>query len=328
MTERVFLVKNSVLLTFAISASISLFMTGLARSQDLLGGKLGVISLSASQEVPLVPEKLRLLMSFKVESRDGKRALQALYDHQKSVTKTLEDLGAVPASIEFTKPVINMGVPGVDDPEAARKRLRQQSATLRNINIPGRGRTPANEETDTETELPIVFTAASKVIAEWALTKEAEEANLLLPSTIKTSIEQNDLRGRNLKVVLNEDEQKLIAPLTAINSYSSERVAPDVLMLYVGIVSESQEEMAIKEAYNKATKHAGSLAKVMGKKISAVRSISMSPINPSSVARSFEYSANGQMVLSHLRKDPRESFSEEASLLKHVLSLSLQFETE
>ncbi|MEQ1826124.1 MAG: hypothetical protein ABL921_09260 [Pirellula sp.] len=283
------------------------------------------IAIAGVHEVVLVPDKLRLMLLIKIESRDGKRALQSLTEHQQRVTKELEAMGAVAGSIEMTKPIISVGVPGVDDPEAARKRAKQQAAQLRNINIRGRAQA---DEVDDESELPLVYTASTRLVAEWRLSKEDEESNLLLPIKIRAAIDQNDFKGRKHRVVLNEDEQKLIAPLLGVNIYTSERTIPEVLLFFVGKITETQEEEATKEAFKKAQQQAGTLSRAVGKKVTGIRSATISPLQSSSVNRTLDYGSNSQLIQSLLRKDLRESIHEDANLLKQQISVSIQFETE
>ncbi len=314
--------------TIACFYAIFIFSPNLVCAQDPQLGKFGGISINSSQDVPLEAEKLRLSMLVKAESRDGKLALQSLYAHQNRVKKELEGLGAMANSIEFSKASIIVGVPGVDDIETAKKRIRQQSAQMRNLNAVARGRN-AVSDIDDEAEFPTVYTAASKVSAEWILSKNESDSNLLLPSTIRTAIDKNDLRGRELKVALSEDEQKVIAPLLGgVNVYTSESRVPDLQIAYVGRMSESQEVEAINEAFKKAEKQAASLAQIMGKRVIGVRTITMSSLQTLSMGRAYEYGPNGQLIPSNPRKDPREAVNEDLNLLKHMISISLQFDTE
>ncbi len=308
--------------------AIFLFFTNVVCAQDPPLGKSGVISINSSQEVPLEAERLRLSMLVKAESRDGKLALQSIYSHQNRVEKELKSLGAVAGSIEFSKPSILVGVPGIDDLEATKKRIRQQSAQMRNLNAVARGRNAASD-IDDDAELPTVYTASSKVSAEWILSKNESDANILLPSTIRTAIDKNDLRGRELKVALSEDEQRVIAPLLGgVNVYSNESRVLDLQMAYVGRMSESQEAEAISEAFKKAEKQAASLAQIMGKRVIGVRNVTMSALQTLSMGRSYEYGPNGQLTPSNPRKDPREAVNEDLNLLRQMIAISLQFETE
>lgn len=312
--------------------AIFLIVPHVVGAQDPQLGKSGVISINSSQDVPLEAEKLRLSMLVKAESRDGKLALQSLYSHQNRVKKELESLGAVAGSIEFSKPSILVGVPGIDDLEAAKKRIRQQSAQMRNLNAVAnavaRGRNAASD-IDDDAELPTVYTATSKVSAEWILSKDEGDANVLLPSTIRTAIDKNDLRGRELKVALSEDEQRVIAPLLGgVNVYSSESRVPDLQITYVGRMSEIQEAEAIGEAFKKAENQAASLAQIMGKRVIGVRNVNMSALQTLGMGRSYEYGPNGQLTPSNPRKDPREAVNEDLNLLRQVIAISLQFETE
>ena len=296
-------------------------------AQDPQMSKGGTISVTASQDVVVVPTKLRLIMLVRVESRDSKRALQTFHEHQERVTSELNSLGAIPSSIEFSKPMINFGIPGVDDPDSARKQARQQAAQMRNLN-PQRARLPALD-TDEEAELPSIYTASSKLTAEWALDENSDDANLLLPSTIRSAIQQNDFKGKNLKVVLNPEEQQLILPLMGSYSYASSSRVPEIQLVYVARLSEAQEEDAIKQAFKKGQTQAAMLARAMGKRLAGVRSISSSTqLQLPSTSRNYEIGPNGQLVVGNARRDSRESIQEDASNHTHPVSISMQFEME
>ena len=296
-------------------------------AQDPQTSRGGTISVTTAQDVVVVPSKLRLTMLVKVESRDSKRVLQTFREHQERVTNELNSLGAIPGSVQFSKPMINFGIPGVDDPEFARQQARQQAAHMRNLN-PQRSRLPALD-TDEEPELTSIYTAASKLTAEWALDENSEDANLLLPSTIRSAIQQNDFKGKNLRVVLNPEEQQLILPLMGSSSYSSSIRAPDIQLVYVARLSEAQEEDAMKQAFKKGQTQAAMLARAMGKRLAGVRSISSStPLQLPSTLRNYEIGPNGQLVAGNARRDSRESNQEDASNHTLPVAISMQFEME
>jgi len=296
-------------------------------AQDPQMSRGGTVSVTTAQDVVVVPSKLRLTMLVKVESRDSKRALQTFHEHRERVTNELNSLGAIPSSVEFSKPMISLGIPGVDDPEFARKQARQQAAQMRNLN-PQRALLPALD-TDEEAELPSIYTALSKLTAEWALDENSDDANLLLPSTIRTAIQQNDFKGKNLKVVLNPEEQQLILPLMGSFSYSSSIRVPEIQLVYVARLSEAQEEDAMKQAFKKGQTQAGMLARAMGKRLAGVRSISSStPLQLPSTSRNVEIGPNGQLVFGNARRDFRESIQEDASNHTIPVAISMQFEME
>jgi uncharacterized protein YggE len=296
-------------------------------AQDPQMTRGATISVTTAQDVVLVPSKLRLTMLVRVESRDSKRALETFREHQDRVTSELNSLGAIPSSVEFSKPMINVGIPGVDDPDSARKQARQQAAQMRNLN-PQRARLPA-VDSDEEAELPSIYTASSKLTAEWALDENSDDANLLLPSTIRSAIQQNDFKGKNHKVVLNPEEQQLILPLMGSYSYASSSRVPEIQLVYVARLSEAQEEDAIKQAFKKGQAQAAMLARAMGKRLAGVRSISSStPLQLPNTLRNYEIGPNGQLVVGSARRDSRESIQEDASNHTLPVAISIQFEME
>lgn len=318
-----------IIFRFMFTLFVGLMIHGdkLLLAQELTDAKTGkTISMVCSHDTLLVAEKIRVLLMIKVESRDSKKALNALAEHQEKVKKEFINLGAIESAIDFTIPTISMGVPGIDDPEAARKRAKQQSAQLRNLNVRGRLQ---NEEVNEDAELPIVFSAASRATAEWSLSLDDKNSNVLLPSKIRASIDAHDLRGKNIRVVLSEDEQKVLNPLISSSSiYSSERTIPEVILVYVARPSESLELEIAREAFKKASNQANSLAGILGRKITGVRTMSMSQNSNTSLLRSLEYSPSNQTIMAFIRKDSREVIHDDANLLRYAVNVSVQFEME
>jgi len=112
-------------------------------------------------------------------------------------------------------------------------------------------------------------------------------------------------------------------------SYSIANRVPDVQLVYVGRLSEAQEENAMKEAIQKGQAQAAMLARAMGKRVGGVRTISSnSAWQLPSTMRNYEIGSNGQMVVGNSRRDPRELIHEDASNLILPVAISMQFEME
>ena len=128
------------------------------------------VSVSATHEIVLVPEKIRLQMLVRAESREGENAMKLLRKHQERLKKDLVGLNAVESSIEFSETSMSVGTPGVDDPEIARRMIRQQAAQLaqmRNLNPQLRGQIQTPTSEDGINDLPQIFAATSVLMAEW-----------------------------------------------------------------------------------------------------------------------------------------------------------------
>ncbi len=290
------------------------------------------VSVSATHEIVLVPEKIRLQMLVRAESREGENAMKLLQKHKERVKKDLVALNAVESSIEFSETSMSVGTPGVDEPDIARRMIRQQAAQLaqmRNLNPQLRGQiqTPNNE--DGINDLPQIFAATSALMAEWKLEKGLDDAAILLPIQLKTAIDDKDFKGRKLKEALDPDEQLLVQPLLGSSIYSSSNRQPEFQLVYVGKMSINQEEAALAEAFKKAQAHAAMLAKVAGRKLGGMRSISSNAnALPQSYAPSYALNASSSAMSALARKNVREVASEDPNGLRQMVVVNVSFEVE
>ncbi len=288
--------------------------------------KNGTVSVTETHELILSPEKIRLQMIVRSESRDGDNAMKLLRRQQERVNKELIALGTDPTSIEFSKPILSVGIPGVDDPENALKRARQQAAQaaqLRNLIPRGKTATPAEDDA---TELPQIFTASSVLIAEWKLENGLDEDAIMLPSKLRTSIDEKDFKGRKLKEALDPDEQLLLQPLigSSISSYSSLNRQPEIQLTFVGKMTELQEEEALGAAYKKAKSHAVLLAKAAGVRLGNMITISSSTQNVPP-----PFGTNPASTIASLtRRNTREVSTDDPAGLKLIVSVAVSFHVE
>ena len=285
--------------------------------------KNGTVSVTETHELILSPEKIRLQMIVRSESRDGDNAMKLLRKQQERVNKELIALGTDQTSIEFSKPILSVGIPGVDDPENALKRARQQAAQMRNLNPRGKSATPAEDDA---TELPQIFTASSVLMAEWKLENGLDEDAIMLPSKLRTAIDEKDFKGRKLKEALDPDEQLLLQPLigSSISSYSSLNRQPEIQLTFVGKMTELQEEEALGVAYMKAKSHAALLAKAAGVRLGNMITISSSTQNVPS-----PFGTNpGSTIASLTRRNTREVSTDDPAGLKLIVSVAVSFNVE
>jgi len=294
-------------------------------------GKVAIVSATSAHEVALVPEKLRLQMLVKAESREAEDAIQLLKKQQERVTKELATLGAISTSIEFTTVTITVGTPGLDDPDVARRMARQQAAQMAQMrnNMPaqlrGQVQAPASEQT---TELPQIFTATTALAAEWQLTSGLDEEAILFPSKLKTAIDEKDFRGKKLKEILEPEEQSVIQSLLGVNIYSTTTRQPELLLVYAAKLSDAQEEEALSIAFKKAQANATMLAKASGRKLGAMQSISS---NWADFSRTYPpaYGPNTNNPLAALvKRNVREVANEDPSSLRQTFSVNVTFSLE
>lgn len=291
-----------------------------------------IVSVSATHEIVLVPEKLRLQMLVRAESREGENAMKLLQKHQERVKKDLVALSAVESSIEFSGTSMSVGTPGVEDPEIARRMIRQQAAQLaqmRNLNPQLRGQIQPATNEDGINDLPQIFAATSALVVEWKLESGLDEAAILLPIRLRTAIDEKDFKGKKLKEALDPDEQLLVQPLLGSSIYSSSNRQPEFQLVYVGKMSINQEEVALAEAFKKAQSQAAMLAKVAGRKLGGMRSISSNAnAMPQNYAPSYPLNASSSAMIALARRNVREVGSEDPNGLRQLVVVNVSFEVE
>jgi len=327
--------RNIILTVRFISAGVicgALFASAPVSGQELNPVRSATVSVASSHEVVLVPEKIRLQMLVRAESREAENAIQLLKKQQERVTKELTTLGAVSSSIEFTTVTISVGTPGLDDPDVARRMARQQAAQMaqmrNNIPLQLRGQMPTPAAEDQNTELPQIFTATTALSAEWQLNSGLDEATILFPSKLKTAIDEKDFRGKKLKETLDPEEQTLIQSLLGVPVYSSTTRQPELLLVYAAKLSDAQEEEALSVAFKKAQSHAAVLAKASGRKLGALLSISANWVD---LSRNYPpaYGQNMSSPMTGLvKRNVREVVSEDPSSLRQTVSVNVNFHLE
>jgi len=308
------------------------FVADSSYGQDAGGQSKPTLTASGSSEVTLVPEKLRLRLPVRIESRDGEMALKRFLDHQKRVTKDLLAMGASEKSIQFAKPRVSVGIPDVADPDLAKKQVRQQAAQMRNMNPQMKGQfpTPAVDSID-NLDLPRVFAAESALTAEWKLANGLDNAATLLPSKIMMAIDEKDIVGKQSTEVLSDEEQKLIQPLLGnqMNYYQPNQVG-DQRLMFVAEMSEGQEQQALAEAVKSARAQASSLAQAAGLRLGNVKSVQRLPFTEhavsSSVVYAFQSSLNSALLNSP--KNEREIVNADPNALRKMVNVTIVFEID
>ncbi len=300
---------------------IPTILSSLALAQELAIGKGATVSVSASQEVVLIPEKIRMHVSVKAESREAENALKLLQQHFERVSKTLSQLNAESTSIELTKPIIALSTLGMDDPEMAKRRVRQQNA------IPGRMNRQALPSESEIDQLPQIFTASSILVAEWKLENGVTNDAILLTTKLRLAIEENDFKGKKLREAPEPEEQAILQSIMGTDFFPNANRQPEVQILYVSKMTEAQEEEALTAAFKKTQSQAMMLAKATGRKLANMRSISSS-FNPVIPSYSSAYSNLNGISSALSRRNLNEASSEDPNGLKLMMTVSASFEMD
>jgi uncharacterized protein YggE len=273
-----------------LSAVLGLLGTSMCLAQNsgaTIGAASGapLLSVSAQESVSLQPVAVQLRVPFRVEGREGEEAISALREHRKTVEKLLGELGRTDGSYRWTMPILSNTVPFVENPESARQWMRRQAAQMQVNNPQMRGRLremllQEEEELDGDSEpLPFIHAATNRLVAEWPITEETLDGSIEFGAKLRRLAQSKDFRGTKLRVQLSEEELEQIMPLMGASAYvSSSMPAGNVesQVLYVGVLSESQEATALKKCFEKVKGQAQRLAEAAGKQLGEVRMISSS----------------------------------------------------
>jgi len=312
---------NLSIITWSIALLIPTTLCSLAFAQEQALSKGATVSATANQEVTLIPEKIRMQVAVKAESREAKNALKLLQQHFERVTKNLNQLNAESTSIELSKPIVTLSTLGMDDPEMAKRRVRQQIA------MPGRMNRPALPSESEIDQLPQIFTAASILVAEWKLENGLTNDAILLTTTLRLAIEENDFKGKKLRETPEPEEQAILQAIMGTEYYPNVNRQPEVQILYVAKMTEAQEEEALTIAFKKSQAQAAMLAKATGRKLANMRSISSS-FNPIAQGYSSAYSNLNGITNALSRRNVNEATSEDPNGLKLMLIVIASFEIE
>lgn len=316
---------------FTLAMIVSPVGTCHAQSSSMFFTSEGIMA-SGSAEVALVPNRLRLQVLVKAEDRDAESVLKILRKHQARVETELKSLGADVASIVFSQPVITTGIPGVDNPEIARKTLKQQAAQMRNLNPQMRGQFPGQALEDDEVDLPFVFTATCTLTAEWTLPNGLSDEALVLVPTLRAKVDEKDFRGKKLNAELDPSEIELIQPLLGANVYYSaaQAITSDVQLQFVATLSEAQEQAALDSAFAKAQAQAERLAKASGRKLTKLQSMSSTVQSIAANLNNYPYvvTSTNHTTMTPAKRVPREVSAEDPNQLARTITVNVSFACE
>jgi len=247
-----------------------------------------LLSVSAQEAVTLEPVAIQLRYPFRVEGRESEEAIAAIREHRKTVEKLLDQLGRTDGQYRWTMPILTNTVPFVDNPDSARQWMRRQAAQMQVNNPQMRGRLremllQEEEELDGDAEpLPFIHAATNRLVAQWPITEETLDGSIEFGAKLRRLAQSKEFRGAKLRVQLSEEELEQIMPLMGASAYVSSSMPAsntESQVLYVGVMSESQEATALKKCFEKAKGQALRLAQAAGKELGEVRMIS-STIQP------------------------------------------------
>jgi uncharacterized protein YggE len=246
----------------------SLLMLGLACSGNPAHGQsaspVATIHASGQHELKLEPQKLRLTLTIRAEGADAKSAIEALLEHKTRVKSELLAMKAEAGSIDFGAAQLSSGIPGMSAEMAPYgARMMAQLGGASNID-------PA--------EVPKVYTAVSRVRAEWSLPTADADALAMLPETLRQQVKERDLMGEKNKADLDGPQQEKLEEMQAamqenMGYFTSAGEISPVTVMFVAKIDEKARKAAISAAYERAFAQAKMLASVSGKSLGNLQSL-------------------------------------------------------
>jgi hypothetical protein len=202
-------------------------------------------------ELKRQPEYLRVQVDVLAKGRDVTEALVKLRERRQAAHKQLEQLGVVPSSVEFGKPVI-----------VIEKNDRQRQMFMMMRQNLGQGKKPAQKPKEPP---PIIVSCSLR--AELRLNGADPEEQLIQAHTLEERMKLADLGGtKELKQASAQDEeqeQEEAAQMMGYNDADAPKPGEPIFW-YVSKISEEEQAKARAEAFKRAEREAGRLARAAG----------------------------------------------------------------
>lgn len=224
----------------------------------------GTVTGTGTVELKRQPETLRLQVEVVVKAKDLKEALAKLKARREAVGKQVVTLGAAKNSVEFSEPVLAN--------EKTDRHLQIQRMMLERLGKPdkvgGKGATKA--------ALPVLVSMTLK--ADWPLKAAGPEDLLLQIHELQEKVKAADLGGvkENEKLTPEEEEiaEEMQAAIQQQLGQEAEAKRGEPSFFYVCKVSEEDRAKALAEAFQKARKDAGRLARAAGQELGTLQGLS------------------------------------------------------
>jgi uncharacterized protein YggE len=224
----------------------------------------GTIHATGQHELPLAPQKLRLTLTIRAEGADAKSAIESLLEHKERVKNELLAMKAEEASIDFGAAQLSSGIPGM-----SAEMMRYGSQMISQI---------AGSADADPADVPKVYTAVSRVRAEWPLPTTDADALAMLPETLKEQVKERDLIGEKNKAQLEGSQQEKLEEMQAamqenMGYYSANTEASPVTVMFVANIDATVRKKALRRAYDRALAQATMLASIAGKKLGNLKTL-------------------------------------------------------
>jgi hypothetical protein len=226
------------------------------------GPSAGTITGRGTVEWKRTPEVLRVQVEVQAKAKDLKEALTRLKERREAAQKNLEMLGALPASVEFSEAIIT----------------EEKSDQQKMMEMMVGGRAQAKKPNQKAKQAPPIVVSAT-LKAEVPLKAAGPEELLVLAHVLEEKIKGVDLGGlKELKQLSPQDEEGAEeAPqgafMVGMGIEGTELKRGEPTFLYVSKVSEEDQTKALAEAFQKAKRAAGRVARAAGVELGAMHHV-------------------------------------------------------
>jgi uncharacterized protein YggE len=203
-----------------------------------------------SVEIKRQPEVLRVQVEVLAKGKDVADALAKLKERRAAAEKKLADLGAAKEAVAFGEPALTA---------EKTDRQRQMEMMVRD-RLSRKG-----GKNDPKAKQPPAVVVSATLKAELPLKAGTPEEFLALAHGLTEKIKAADLGGqKELKQLSPQEEEAAEETAAEVGMSGEEPQRGEPLILYVSKISEEEHDKALAEAFQKARREAGRLARSAG----------------------------------------------------------------
>jgi Protein of unknown function (DUF541) len=240
------------LLFCALATALTTPISG-ARAQFPMRGE---VSASGSFEVKKQADLVRIQIEMFGKGVDLKEALAKLKTRRVAAQKFFEGLGVPGAVVDFSNPKITTE----KNPQEQHMRMMMRMQMQQGKPAKAKAKEPP----------PVVVSCEMK--AEVPLAAAAPEDQLLAANALEERVKSADLGGsKSLAHVTAQDDEQNQEEMENQGEQEPKRGTP--IFIYVSKLTEDEQSMAIAQAFKKAKRQAGLLAKAAGAELGSLQQL-------------------------------------------------------
>jgi hypothetical protein len=232
------------------------------------------------------PTQLRLYMQLTAKGKTLDEALAKLKDRREAATAQLETLKADKKSIVF-------GSPSMSDAQSGRRKQIEMVMAAR--------MRASGKKVPKAMQAPQTVTVSATLTAQWPLEADSPEKLLVLTQKLQDKIKAADLAGSKEAEKLSPEEEEVeeeVKQMTS-NRYEGDESASagQPQFLFVATLPKEERQKLLAEAFTKAKKQAGDLAKAAGVEIGPLVGLSGNCSGQNSYGNEYSYDSSGRMAM-------------------------------